>query len=112
MSRTKQSQAEPLSLRFPADNPEDRESQMVNLAVRLAERQLSEGTASSQVITHYLKLGSQREKLELEKLKKENELLRAKTEALQSQKRYEELVDGLMTAMKVYSGQAEEYVYE
>ena len=42
----------------PALTPEARENQMISLAVDLAEKQLMEGTASSQVITHYLKLGS------------------------------------------------------
>ena len=89
----------------PALTPEAREKQMVAYAVDLAERQLLEGTASSQVITHYLKIGSMREKLERERLEEENKLLRAKTEALQSQKRVEELYINALNAMKRYSGQ-------
>ena len=77
--------------RRPALTPEARENQLISLAVDLAEKQLQEGTASSQVITHYLKLGSTKERLEKEKLEEENKLLRAKTENLQSQKRVEEL---------------------
>ena len=61
----------------PALTPESRENQLVSLAINLAEKQLREGTASSQVITHYLKLGSTQAKLEQEKLKQENELLKA-----------------------------------
>lgn len=91
----------------PALTPEAREKQMVAYAVDLAERQLLEGTASSQVITHYLKIGSMREKLERERLEEENKLLRAKTEALQSQKRVEELYINALNAMKLYSGQGE-----
>lgn len=64
-----------------------------------------EGTASSQVITHYLKLGSTKERLEKEKLEKENELLKAKTEALQSTKKMEELYGEAIKAMQMYSGQ-------
>lgn len=84
--------------------PESRENQMVSLAINLAEEQLRNGTASSQVITHYLKLGTIQAKLEREKLERENELLRAKTEALASQKQTEELYRNAILAMKSYSG--------
>ena len=93
--------------RRPAMTPDAREQQMINLAVDLAERQLEEGTASSQVITHFLKLGSSKEKLEREKLEEENKLLRAKTESLQSQKRVEELYAEALAAMRRYNGQGE-----
>ena len=89
----------------PALSPEARENQMVSLAVDLAERQLLDGTASSQVITHYLKLGSAKERLERERLEEENKLLKAKTEQIQSQKRIEELYADAISAMKRYSGQ-------
>lgn len=88
----------------PALTPEARESQLVSLAIDVAEQQLRDGTASSQVITHYLKLGSMRERLEREKLEKENELLRAKAEALQSAKRTEEVYVNALKAMQKYSG--------
>ena len=88
----------------PALTPEARENQMISLAVDLAEKQLMEGTASSQVITHYLKLGSTKERLEKEKLEEENKLLKARTEALQSAKRVEELYADAIAAMKRYSG--------
>lgn len=91
--------------RPPATSVEARENQLISLAVDLAERQLSEGTASSQVITHYLKLGTTKERLEKEKLEKENELLKAKTEAIQSAKRVEELYKDALNAMRSYSGQ-------
>lgn len=91
----------------PATTPEARENQLISLAVDLAEKQLMEGTASSQVITHYLKLGSTKERLEKEKLEEENKLLRAKTEALQSSKRIEELYVNAIEAMRSYSGSGE-----
>ena len=97
----------PSRSRRPALTPDARENQMISLAVDLAERQLEEGTASSQVITHFLKLGSSKERLEREKLEEENKLLRAKTESLQSQKRVEELYAEALTAMRRYSGQGE-----
>lgn len=90
----------------PALTPEARENQLIYLATDLAEKQLREGTASSQVITHYLKLASmkEKEKLEREKLEEENKLLRAKTENLQSQKNTEEAYKKAISAMKRYSG--------
>lgn len=92
----------------PALTPEARENQMIALAVDLAEKQLIEGTASSQVITHFLKLASSRERLEKEKLEKENELLRAKTEAIESAKRVEELYSDALKAMRSYRGETDE----
>ncbi|MCI8992284.1 MAG: hypothetical protein HFG80_06085 [Eubacterium sp.] len=96
----------------PALTPEARENQLVSLAVDLAEEQLRSGTASSQVITHYLKLGSSRDRLEREKLEKENELLRAKTKALESGQRVEELYEQALNAMRRYSGQREYDEYD
>lgn len=91
----------------PALTPEARENQMISLAVDLAEQQLRDGTASSQVITHFLKLATAKERLEREKLEQENKLLIAKTEALQSQKHIEELYANAINAMRNYSGQGE-----
>lgn len=90
--------------RRPAITPEARENQMIALAVDLAEKQLQEGTASSQVITHYLKLGSMREKLERERLEEENKLLRAKTKAIEDQKEMKEIYLDALKAMQRYSG--------
>lgn len=89
----------------PALTPESRENQLISLAVDLAEKQLQDGTASSQVITHYLKLGSTKEKIEKEILEKQKELISAKTEALKSAKRIEELYTNAIKAMRSYNGQ-------
>lgn len=88
----------------PALTPEARENQMIFLATELAEQQLRDGTASSQVITHYLKLGSSKEKLEHDILKEQKKLITAKTEALESSKRIEELYANAITAMREYGG--------
>jgi hypothetical protein len=77
---------------------------MVSLAIDLAEKQIRAGTASSQVITHFLKLGSTREQLEQQRLEHENELTRVKIEAIESQKRVEELYMEALTAMRSYAG--------
>lgn len=84
--------------------PEARENQLVHLATDLAEQQLRDGTASSQVITHYLKLGSSKDRLEREILEKQKELMMAKTEAIQSAKRVEELYANAIVAMRSYKG--------
>lgn len=97
--------------RPPATTPEGRENQMIAYAVDLAEKQLVEGTASAQVITHYLKLGTTRERLEQEKLARENELLRTKSESIASAKRVEELYANALQAMRSYNGQETEETY-
>lgn len=89
----------------PATTPEAREQQLISAAVSLAEQQLIDGTASAQVITHYLKLGSTREKLEQLRLENETKLLEARVEALASAQRVEELYAEAISAMRRYSGQ-------
>lgn len=88
----------------PALSPEVRENQLISLAVDLAEKQLREGTASSQVITHYLKLGSTKEKIEKEILAEQKKLLEAKTQSIQSAERIEKLYTDALNAMRKYSG--------
>lgn len=78
---------------------------MVALAVDLAEKQIREGTASSQVITHFLKIGTEREKLERERIARENDLLRAKIDAADSQKRVETLYSEAIKAFRKYNGE-------
>lgn len=86
----------------PALSPEADENRMISLAIKAAEKQLLDGTASSQVICHYLKLASSKERLEQEKTQRELELLEAKTEAIKAQKRMEELFGEAIEAMKGY----------
>lgn len=96
----------------PALTPEARENQMIALAVDLAEQQLREGTASSQVITHYLKLGSTREKLEHELKLKELELMDAKKDQIKSMQKSEELLEEAIKAFKNYNGQGDPDEYD
>lgn len=92
-----------MARRSPATTPEQRENQLIAKAVNLAEEQLESGTASAQVITHYLKLGSSREKLEQEMIGLRNEHLKAQTEALAAQGRIEELIGAALSAFKSYA---------
>ena len=94
----------------PAMSLEARENQLISLAVDLAEKQLLEGTASSQVITHYLKLGTTRERIEKEILQEQKKLVSAKTEELKTSKRIETIYEEALKAMKSYSGkEGDEY---
>lgn len=87
----------------PATNPEAREQQLVNLAVNLAEKQLREGTASPSVISHFLKLASQRERLEREILEKNARLIDAKAKNIDKERESEEVAKAAIDAMKKYS---------
>lgn len=105
MARVKKTDSSgPRSKMRPALSAEARENQLIDLAIDVAEKQLREGTASSQVITHYLKLGSSKERLERERLEEENKLLRAKTKALENQETSQELYREALKAFAKYSG--------
>ena len=97
--------AKAVGKRRAASTPEAREQQLIALAVDLAEKQLIEGTASSQVISHFLKLGSMRAQIEKELLEKQRDLAAAKAESIKSGARMEELYLNAVNAMKSYSGQ-------
>ena len=96
----------------PALTPEARENQMISLAVDLAEQQLLDGTASSQVITHFLKLGSTRAELEKEKMKRENKLLEAKAKSIESSDEMKVLYENAIKAMRNYAGYGDPDEYE
>ncbi|WP_418840956.1 hypothetical protein [Phocaeicola sp.] len=102
---SKKDKKSPASRMQPARTPEARENQLISLAVDLAEKQLAEGTASSQVITHYLKLGTMKEKLERDILASQKKLIEAKTSAMESAKHVEEMYAEALNAMRAYNGQ-------
>lgn len=105
------SSSSPPKKRRPALTPEARENQMIALAMDLVEQRLMDGTASSQETTHFLKMATSKAKLEQELLEREVELKKAKTEALQSAKRIEELYDKAIAAMRNYGGQGDPLEY-
>lgn len=107
MAKTVKSQSNLTQKMRPALTPEARENQCISLAMDLAEQQLRDGTASSQVITHFLKAGASRAELEKEKLRKENLMLEAKTKAYQSSEEIKELYEGAIKAMRIYQGQGD-----
>ena len=97
--------------RRPAISPEARMSQLVGLAVDCAEQQLRDGTASSQVITHFLKYATKEKELEMQILEKQKDLISAKTEAIQAQKRSDEMFAEAIRAIRGYQGQGDPDVY-
>lgn len=109
--RTSSSSSTQSKRRIPVD-PEAREGLLISHAYNLAEQRLLDGTASSQEVVHFLKLGSAKHKREMEKLEEENKLLRAKTEALESGKEYNILVEKAIKAMRTYSGQGDPEDYD
>lgn len=88
----------------PPATSQEQENRLIALAMKRAEAQILDGTASSQVITHYLKLGTNREKLEQMKLEHETELLRVKAEAFEHERNAAERYDEVLNAFKRYSG--------
>lgn len=89
----------------PPTSPKEREDEMINLAMKLAEEQLRNGTATPSVIVHYLKLGSTRGMIENDMLEKKSELLTAQKEKIESDKRIEDLYEKAIDAMRLYGGQ-------
>lgn len=108
MARPKKDGVAPRRRRSTATTPEARERELIVQAIDLAERQIRQGTASAQVLTHYLKLGTANSRLEREKLERENALLKARVDSLASMQRVEELYSDALNAMRAYSGQMSE----
>lgn len=104
MPKRIQKTPEPIKKRPPARTPEARENQLIALAMDLVEKRLRNGTATSQETTHFLRLATVNSKLEREILERQKDLITAKTEALKSQKRTEELYANALEAMRSYAG--------
>lgn len=111
-AKVKESSASTTRRGRPAISPEARENQLISLAVNLAEEQLRNGTASSQVITHFLKLGTTKAELEKEKLKRENKLLEVKAKSVESSDEVKVLYENALKAMRNYAGYGDPDEYE
>jgi hypothetical protein len=98
--------------RRPAQTDEAREQQLISQAMDLAERQIQDGSAPAQVMMHFVKMGSSREKLEQARLARENQLLDAKVDNMASGKRVEELYGAAIEAMRHYAGHHDEDDYD
>lgn len=104
MARIKKTEKSVTIIDPPAMTPEDQEDQLISLAVDLALQRLKDGTASNQLVSEILKLGTTKERLQKEKLKRENDMLRAKTEAIEAQKHTDEMYKKALDAMRTYAG--------
>jgi hypothetical protein len=111
IAKTEREEAVTMGKISPALSPEAEENQMIALATNLAKKQLSEGTASSQVITHFLKLATTKAQLEKEKLIQENKLTEAKIKALESAEEIKVLYENALKAMRTYNGQGDSDEY-
>lgn len=89
---------------IPAKSAQDRENQVISLAYDLAEKQIREGTASSQIIHHFLKLGTEKERLERDILRQQSKLIGAKTKSIESQENMDKMYADAIAAMKRYTG--------
>lgn len=89
----------------PARTIEERQNELISMAYDLVEERIRDGTATSQEVTHFLKLGSTRERLEQEKLRNENAMISAKTKAIESERDMGELYEKAIAAFKMYSGE-------
>lgn len=96
----------------PALSPEARENQLISKAYDLAEKQLTEGTASSQVIAHFLKLGTTRAELEKEKLRIENRKIEAQIKSIQNADEMDKKIEKVLKAMRNYQGYGDPDDYE
>ena len=112
MAKVKAANSNPLPKLRPALSPEARENQMIALAMDLVEQRLRDGTASSQETTHFLKAASQKSKLELEKIKLENEFTAAKTKAISDSAEIKVLYEDALKATRRYQGQGEPDEYD
>lgn len=112
MARVKAASSNPLPQMRPALTPEARENQMISLAMDLVEQRLRDGTASSQETTHFLKAASNKHKLEMERLRLENELVAAKTKALANAEEIKILYEEALKAMRRYGGHGDEDEYD
>lgn len=109
MAGTRQPAESGIPRRPPATTPEARENQLIAASFDLAEKQILEGTASAQVITHFLKLGTAKEKLEQEKLTQDILMLKAKSEAIANGSHTAEMYENALHAFRTYSGQDVEF---
>ena len=114
MARSKQNNPDPPITRKiePAATPEEREQQIIALAIERMQQRIVDGTATGQELIHWAKLGSQKSKLEMERLREENQLLKAKTESIKSEKLVAEMFAEAIAAMKSYQPPPDEEEYE
>ena len=103
MASTDELPDKPRRRKPPATTPEARENELIGMALDEAERQIRGGTASSQILVHFLKLASYRDRLEREKIRLENMYTAKKIDNIDAQAHAEELYENAINAMRSYS---------
>lgn len=94
----------PSRRRSPAKTPEERESLLISKSLNLIERQIEEGTVSSAVLSIYARAGTERDRLEKERLRNENDVLRKKVETMEAAVDLKNLMEDALSAFKGYQG--------
>lgn len=87
-----------------ARTPEAQENEMIALAMEAARKKIEDGSASSQIIVHFLQLGTEKARLEREKLRAESTLAMAKAEAMKSLQTSDQITEEALSAFKRYQG--------
>lgn len=109
MARRLDDESLPPKRRSPAKTPEEREAILVSKSLKLIERQIDDGTISSTVLSIYAKAGTERDRLEKDRLRGENEVLRKKVESMEAAIDVKNLMGEALNAFKGYSGRVSEY---
>lgn len=99
--------ANPMGNGKPATTPQGLENSMIALAYQVVEKKMLSGTASSQEVVHFLKLGTEREKLERQKLENENALAQARVEQISNASQLEDLLNTALAAFRGYQPSSE-----
>lgn len=90
--------------RSPAKTPEERESVLVSKSLNLIEKQIDDGTISSTVLSIYARAGTERDRLEKERLRSENDVLVKKLETMEAAVDVKNLMEDALSAFRGYSG--------
>lgn len=91
-----------------ASTPEGRENELIDMAYNEVARRIASHEATSAELVHFLKMGSEKERLERSKIEAEMELQRAKTVAIEEGRSMEAIAKEAMEAFKRYSGVEDE----
>ena len=109
MARRHDDEHEAPRRRSPAKTPEERESLLISKSLNLIERQIEDGSISSTVLAIYAKAGTERDRLEKERLRNENEVLRKKVETMEAAVDVKNLMEDALNAFKGYSGASRDF---
>lgn len=96
----------PSRRRSPAKTPEERESQLISKSLNLIEKQIEDGSISSTVLAIYAKASTERDRLEKDRLRNENEVLKKKVESMEAAIDVKNLLEDALGVFRGYSGRS------